>query len=104
MRIILQIKWLSSNSLIFILGTLEFNIVITRKSGYFEITKEEEVVVEGYIDNLYDTQDFKKEIQEIDDNKLILKTTDIYKDFRISGYNYMNYFQTIICSNIEGKK
>ncbi|XP_065225250.1 fatty acid synthase-like [Planococcus citri] len=83
-------------------GSLNFNVIITHDHGYFEVLLHEEVVCDGYIDTL--PEESAQGIMEESDQDMmfILQSADIYKEFRIKGYAYVDNFQTILHSNLEG--
>ncbi len=90
--------------LTFVSESLEYCVVIMRKSGLFEITLSDEVIVEGCI-SILDSQNGDKNVaksENIGENMNIVNSKHIYKELRVKGYNYGEHFQTILTSNIEG--
>lgn len=85
-------------------GSLNFNAIVTRVDGYFEVVLDNEVVCNGYIETLPDEFDASQQIDNASSQEeaFVLQSEDIYKEFRVKGYDYTDHFQTIRCCNLEG--
>lgn len=81
---------------------LNFDIVLLQKNGDFEITSNDELIVNGYVE-LLTRIDENTEICSETHNSEALRMEDIYQDLRIKGYHYENQFRTLVSSNLEGE-
>lgn len=72
-------------------------------NGYFEVILNYSLIANGYVEKA--NYAISKEVDESNyvEGKQSLKTSDVYKELRINGYNYGSSFQTLISCNIEGK-
>ncbi|XP_066144651.1 fatty acid synthase-like isoform X2 [Euwallacea fornicatus] len=82
--------------------SLNFEIMIQKNSGRFEILENDIVVTTGYI-SVYDDKidkliDIPKDVVNPRDDDF-LESQDIYKELRLRGYNYKGEFKGLTKSN-----
>lgn len=102
LRIVLYVlyKYASIHKFIIILvliGNVNFIISILKGTGNFEICEGDSVAAIGRIfipDNIESEQ---LELPEpyVDKNNLSLTTSEIYKDFRLRGFDYKGVFKSL---------
>lgn len=91
-------------------GQAEIRLHFDESTGHFEITEGGSLVADGFakspVENptglLYgDTIELiKKEKLDVE----ALNSDDVYKLFRVSGYDYGNYFRNIISASADGRE
>lgn len=80
----------------------ELSVNITAKSGKFEIFEKGELVVTGTIRG-FDKLPTNIEKPVFDGSNLVLKRSDIYKEFLFRQQDFDNCFQLIMETDIEGR-
>lgn len=82
-------------------GDANFLVNIFKGSSEFEIVEGGAVVASGKVRALEesDVSDFS---MNVTDEKLEYLNDDIYKEFRLRGYQFEGEFQSIVASNFEG--
>lgn len=90
----------------FVLGSLDFIVMVQKGSGNFEIVEGGAAIVTGRI---YVPENINKEIvdldapeDEIDPSLVELSSKDFYKELRLRGYNYKGLFRSVTKANNEG--
>ena len=88
-------------------GKVHFDVSLTPGTGNFEIVESGAVKASGRI-TAVDTTDISPESKLPGDSgqnepQLDLTTPDVYKEFRLRGYDYGPSFQGIIGANIDSK-
>ncbi|XP_044764578.1 fatty acid synthase-like [Coccinella septempunctata] len=76
---------------------LEFDVMIQRNSGKFEIIEGGVDIVSGTVRSVPNDEkvDFANIMIPMDPDECILKTKDVYKELRLRGYNYKGAFRGI---------
>ncbi|XP_017784912.1 PREDICTED: fatty acid synthase-like [Nicrophorus vespilloides] len=75
---------------------IEFCIMISKSTGYFEICHDEATVVTGYIhegDDTVQVINLPKPLEKQED--FTLNEHDIYKEFKLRGYQYKGLFKGV---------
>lgn len=88
-------------------GTVDFNVSIQQGSGNFEITEGGSVIVSGNVsvpDNIQSEMTDKLSLTSAsaDSEYPNLTQKDIYKEFRIRGYNYSGLFKSLVSADNKG--
>ncbi|KAL1110578.1 hypothetical protein AAG570_008106 [Ranatra chinensis] len=83
---------------------VDFVVMVQKVSGNFEVVEGDVAVVTGRI---YVPDDIEKETSGLDitppnDEELILSPKDIYKEFRLRGYNYKGLFRGLAKADEAG--
>lgn len=86
---------------------LDFLVRMNEETGHFEIKEGETVVVTGKIRKLpNETEWMHPDLDNFepdrDPEKMILRTRDIYKEYRVRGYDYQPYFMGILNALSDG--
>ncbi|KAI1292281.1 Fatty acid synthase [Halotydeus destructor] len=80
-----------------------FEITISETSGNFEVKESDTVVVKGNI--RIDAHSLNKvEPEPVADDVVTLSGKDIYKEFRVRGYDYGQYFQGLSEAKANGRE
>jgi fatty acid synthase len=80
----------------------EFRIMIHPSSGDFKVLTEDTVNVTGSIMHTENVKLFEKNKTEISNESVTLLSDDLYKEFRLRGYNFHGEFCSIAEFNIDG--
>lgn len=84
------------------LGTHEFKLSFLESTGDFHVCESNMIVASGKIRTLDEVEvGTKRHVSDM--KELELKTVDLYKDFRIRGYEYSGLFQGITRASTVGK-
>ncbi|XP_043250638.1 fatty acid synthase-like [Colletes gigas] len=87
-------------------GIVKLTVMVHRGSGNFEISEGSSTVVTGVIrkvTNCAQEMISPKLLPEIDDEEP-LTTKDVYKEFKLRGYEYSGPFRAIKSSSLSGSK
>ncbi|GFR04445.1 fatty acid synthase, partial [Trichonephila clavata] len=85
---------------------ITFAVYITYIERKFEISERGSIVCTGRVNVLEETKhkDSTQCFKDMDFKNLSLDTRDVYKEFKLRGYEYGPNFQGIIGADIKGKK
>ncbi|KAI1293571.1 Fatty acid synthase [Halotydeus destructor] len=79
-----------------------FEVNVSETNGNFELKEGDAVIVKGNI--RVDRSQYVEYVPEpVDDSMLVLPSRDIYKEFRVRGYDYGQYFQGIYEAKANGR-
>ena len=88
-------------------GKIHFDVNLMPGTGNFEVLESDSVKANGriVIVDTAETNSASREPDSTEQNGIQedIKTSDIYKEFRLRGYDYGPSFQGIIGANIESK-
>ncbi|XP_077295535.1 fatty acid synthase-like [Arctopsyche grandis] len=89
-------------------GDLQFMITIQKKSGNFEITESNAVVVTGKVYAKKDVSQYYGQLEDPDECigpfARNLSTKDFYKEMRLRGYNYSGVFRGLHSCSVDGTR
>ena len=88
----------------FIIGTVKLGVTIMPGTGDFEVCENGALVVSGRISVASDPVLQIPQYEKFGNssNSIGLNTADIYKEFRLRGYDYRPTFQGILDTNNTG--
>lgn len=88
-------------------GKIHFDVNLMPGTGNFEVMESGSVKANGRIiavDTTESSRDIRIAVDKVENNiQTDLKTPDIYKEFRLRGYDYGPSFQGILGANFESK-
>ncbi|GFW74406.1 fatty acid synthase [Trichonephila clavipes] len=84
-------------------GKLSFVVYISYIERKFEISEGNSIVCSGRVNEM-ERKDLAQWCKEEDVKNLPMDANDIYKEFKLRGYEYGPNFQVIIGADIEGNK
>ena len=89
-------------------GKIHFDVNLMPGTGNFEVMEGDSVKANGRIVSVDATEDGSHHTQipvdlEQKDIHIDIKTPDVYKEFRLRGYDYGPSFQGIIGANLDSK-
>ncbi len=82
----------------------QFRIMIHPSSGEFKVLNEDTVNVTGSIMHTENVKLFEKNKTEISNGSVTLSSDDLYKEFRLRGYNFHGEFTRIVELNTDGSQ
>ncbi|XP_067207655.1 fatty acid synthase-like isoform X2 [Linepithema humile] len=88
-------------------GLVNLTIVIQRKSGKFEVTEEDSVVVTGEVHAVSNAEQemVPNDLLSVDtDEEEHMTSRDIYKELRLRGYQYSGAFCGLYSASVSGSK
>ncbi|XP_023289558.1 fatty acid synthase [Orussus abietinus] len=88
-------------------GDVELTLMVQKGSGRFEVVEGGAAVVSGIVraaTNVAQEMLNPKFMKPIDDEEYHLKTRDIYKEFRLRGYQYSGLFQGLKRATTTGSR
>lgn len=77
-------------------------VVSIQKTGNFEVTEGGAAIVTG---RCHVPQDVTRELTSVDfksSGEYPMSSKDVYKEFRLRGYNYKGWFRGIVGANPQG--
>jgi fatty acid synthase len=90
----------------FFTGDLQFTITVQKASGKFEIVENNATVVSGLVRVPANASQEMVSLEPlkplINDELLELSSRDIYKELRLSGYNYQGLFRGLVYADNYG--
>ncbi|ESO05744.1 hypothetical protein HELRODRAFT_99033 [Helobdella robusta] len=90
-------------------GEVRLDVCMTPSSGYFEVSESSSLVVSGHVmaadetalNDFFDETSLLSSMQST--STLSLKTTDIYKELKLRGYEYGDVFKGIVSTDESGE-
>lgn len=87
-------------------GSLKFSLSFLNQSGQFELFEGENLVCTGTF--LKEVGDISEKLSKLtlvapQSNQIELKTEEIYKHFRMAGVEFLDLFQGVIKSDVNGR-
>lgn len=85
-------------------GFITFSVSIHRKSGAFEITENDTIVMTGEVFVPEDIKACQVDLPELElktDSQEFLDEHDVYKELYLRGYNYSGLFKGLVKCNVD---
>ncbi|XP_012280372.1 fatty acid synthase [Orussus abietinus] len=87
--------------------TVKLTLMVQKGSGRFEITEKGSVIITGYIRAVEKPAEERVDPSNLkidDDDDFCMSSEDIYKEFRLRGYEYNELFRSLKRATITGTK
>ncbi|XP_011313294.1 fatty acid synthase [Fopius arisanus] len=83
---------------------IKITLMIQKGSGKFEVIEGGAAIVTGVVRTTIDVQSEQIKISASEDEPEPLEAKDVYKEFRLRGYQYSGLFRAIKSANLDGTK
>ncbi|KAL2719273.1 fatty acid synthase-like [Vespula squamosa] len=88
-------------------GTVEMTVMIQKGTGNFEVAEKGVAIVTGMIRVATNLSEEKIPLDvieaNVDNEKEVLETKDIYKELKLRGYEYSGLFRSLHSASVSGK-